>query len=135
MPRAPVAPSPTGAGPASIATVPAPGPIAAPAAPPDAAALRLGQALRRHTGCADPDAMGLTAPERTACAERLAQTGAPALGLGIAADKQAAYDRVERCRRYDQAHMPNGLEASNVAGGMAGLGQVPRGRDCPPGGN
>jgi hypothetical protein len=136
---------------------PSPAPAAAPASPapslaihappqvpPNAPGIDLGansemdnvvRALRGSVGCSDPDAVGLTPEEREKCRKRLRAGMENAKPLsGLTAEKQQRFDRVARCHdEYDPgAPIPPGHTPSNGAGGMPGLGYIPRARDCPP---
>jgi len=85
-----------------------PGPVAIHPAPlPESPKTDLRATLRASpVGCANPDAVGLTRAEREACFEQLGEGAktAPFQGLGLARDKQEAFDRAaehkEACRAY-----------------------------------
>jgi hypothetical protein len=96
-------------------------------------------ALRQGAvGCTNPNAVGLTAAERAACDEKLGKGAkdAPFLGLGLAAEKQKAFDQIaahkEACRQY-RAGMPtaNVSDPDGRVGMPTGLGQSPALRDGP----
>lgn len=92
------------------------------------------RALRGSVGCSRPDAVGLTDAEREACRRRFhagLETAKPLSGL--TAEKRARFDRTVRCRKdYQDQPIPPVTAPSNAAGGMTGLGYIPRLRDCPP---
>jgi hypothetical protein len=93
------------------------------------------RALRGSVGCSDPDAVGLTPQERAKCRERMRQgleNAKPILGL--TAEKRQRFDRAVKCHDdYNPGDpIPPGHTPSNGAGGMPGLGYIPRARDCPP---
>jgi hypothetical protein len=128
----------------AAASIPSPEP-AVHAAPPTAIAPEvdsdekaamgdLVRALRGSVGCDNPDAVGLTKDEREACRRRFHAGLEAAKPLsGVPAAKRERFDRTVRCQNeYYGAPMPNGHAASNGAGGMPGLGYIPRMRDCPP---
>jgi translation initiation factor IF-2 len=88
--------------------------------------------MRQALGCEDPDTYKLSAEDRAACLERFGQRGrnAPDLGLAVAANKQAQYERYEACqnayRRKGIAGATDKFEGSSVAG------LVPMPKECLP---
>jgi len=90
------------------------------------------RALRGSVGCSNPDAVGLSEPERQACRRRLHAQGENVKPLlGLTEEKQNRFERAVRCRReYYDAPIPPGTSQSD--GPIPGLGHVPRLRDCPP---
>jgi hypothetical protein len=95
---------------------------------------RFGPGLRMRLGCLNPDTYHLTADERAECLRRLAAAArdtAP-MGINIAPEKQAEYDRQRACHNANiGAGMPAGTSESST--GIRGLGDNPRLRDCGPG--
>jgi hypothetical protein len=109
-PELPIAPLIVPPAPAPGPSAPAPrAPVAAfhPSPLPEGPKADVRTALRQGTvGCANPNAVGLTAAERAACDEKLGKAGKDASfpGLGLAAGKEAAFDKAaehkEACRAY-----------------------------------
>jgi hypothetical protein len=91
-----------------------PGPVAIHPAPlPESPKADVRAALRSSpVGCANPDAVGLNKAEREYCNELLGKGAktAPLLGLGLARDKQAEFDKdaahKDACRAYRAAPGP-----------------------------
>jgi hypothetical protein len=116
------------AGPEPTTTLPAPrtegaatarpGPVAMHPAPlPEGPKADIRASLRKSpVGCANADSVGLTRAERDLCDEALGKGAKTAIfpGLGLAADKQAAFDaaaaRKEADRRYREAPAVAGSE-------------------------
>jgi hypothetical protein len=102
----PIAPLPAPAAPASRPAPP--GPVTLHPAPlPEGPKADLRAALRASpVGCANADAVGLNRAERAACDEQFGKGARTAAfpGLGLASDKQAAFDqaaaRKDACRTY-----------------------------------
>ena len=102
----------------------APGPVAMHPAPlPESPKSDLKTALRGSpVGCANPDAVGLTRAERAACLEQLGKGAktAPFPGLGLAREKQTAFDAAaaaKEARRRDlEAPPPAGPEQAGASG-------------------
>jgi hypothetical protein len=95
-----------------------------------------GGGLRMTRGCLTPETYRLTPEERAACLNRVGVEvgGGSRLGLNIPADKQAEYDRQAACHAANvAAATPRSNEESNAAGGIKGLGNIARLRDCGPG--
>ena len=104
--------------------------IAPPAkAPGPAQADGVQATLKETVGCDDPDEYHLTKAQRAVCDERLVAhaKSAPNLGLNMAADKQAAFDRDRRC--HDQISGA-GVPAPDDNTGLGNY--VQRLRDCGP---
>ena len=118
--------------PAAVPTVIAP-PAKAPAAPQGDG---LEATLKETVGCDDPDAFHLTPAQRAVCDARFMAhaKGGSALGLNIAPDKLAAYDRYVRCHEAQHGGaLPAPDDSTDGVTGIKGLGEIPRLRDCGPG--
>jgi hypothetical protein len=115
-------------------------PAAAPAAPPAPKALpsfhpapmpegpkgEVRTVLRQSAvGCANPNAVGLTRAERDLCDEHLGKGAkdAPFIGLGLAADKQRAFDaaaaKKESDHRYKYGPSTQGVPIGSLGVGMS----------------
>jgi hypothetical protein len=98
----------------------------------DAGALK---GMRGRLGCLNPETYRLTAEERAACLQRLAEEArnAPRLGPDIPAAKQAEYERYTACHRaYNAAAIAPSGSASDGAS-LRGLGSNPSLKECGPG--
>lgn len=129
-PQAPVVTAQPAPAPAVAVRTPPPGISASEAG--DLANIR--RALRASAGCANPDAADLSPAERAACRKQLhAFVGeVPALS-GVPAEKRARFDQAIRCAEWRHQPIPPGHAPSNgAAGGMPGMGDLARVRDCPP---
>jgi hypothetical protein len=106
----PIAPLPVPAAPPASQSAQS-GPVAVhPAPQPEGPKADVRAALRASpVGCANAEAVGLTRAEREACNEQLGKGAKTAAfpGLGLARDKQAAFDEAaqhnEACRAYRAA--------------------------------
>jgi hypothetical protein len=106
VPTAPIAP-PTPPAPPAAAPGPHAPPALHPAPEPEGPKGDVRTALRQGApGCANPDAVGLTKAERDLCNEKFGKGAKDAVfaGLGLPADKAAAFDRAtehrDACRNY-----------------------------------
>ena len=92
--------------------------------------------LRMRLGCASPDTYKLTAAERAACLQQLANVAktTPQLGLNIAPGKLGDLNRAAACHAATSGKEVPGSSADNDSTGkIRGLGSNPRLRDCGPG--
>jgi translation initiation factor IF-2 len=89
--------------------------------------------MRQALGCEDPDTYKLSAEDRAACLERFGQRGknAPDLGLAVAANKQAQYDRYEACQN-GYRRKQGVVGASEKFEGSAVAGVLPMPKACLP---
>jgi hypothetical protein len=89
--------------------------------------------MRQALGCEDPDTYKLSAEDRAACLERFGERGrnAPDLGLAVAANKQAQYDRYEACQNAYRRRRGNpGLTEKFEGSAVSGV--VPMPKECLP---
>jgi hypothetical protein len=106
VPTAPIAP-PTPLAPPAAGQGPQAPPTLHPAPEPEGPKGDVRTALRQGApGCANPDAVGLTKAERDLCSEKFGKGAKDSafVGLGLSADKAAAFDRAaehrDACRNY-----------------------------------